>query len=302
MSRWCAKVLNGGYAYENDDRLIGELTYYRLQFNGTTEINGKTYHNLLKYQTYTKVYCNDIIAYMREEDKKVYITYSKDSSYEFLVFDFGLKEGDKFPGSEIAEPRECIETGFVETTNGPRRYMKFSSEFGYEYDMLVEGIGPYNSNTSNYHYGGSIFKPTFALTACNPGCDILDILLYERKLNENYEMPGEITWKNPVCFEAFGAHDPTIWKWGNYDFLGAVENTLTEGTDVEITLENNAVNVNSSTTDILFVETYDLEGRLLSTMKPVNNRCSVSLSSIGSMAIVKVTTTSGIYSTKVAPK
>lgn len=291
-----------GYAYENPDNISGELTYYRLQFRGTTEINGKIYHNLLKYYGYTR-YNSEIVAYMREEDKKVYVTFSDDSSEEYLRFDFGLKEGDKFQGSEISHARTCIETGFVNTATGPRRYMKFSSDvYEPEYDMLIEGIGPYKSTPETYYYGGSIIKPIYDISACHPKCDKFDILLYERKVNTYIEQKGEMIWTNPVCFEAIGKYDPSVWHWNNLEILGAVENTLTEGTDVEITVENNAVNVNSSTTDILYVETYDIEGRLLSTMKPVNNRCSVSLSSISGMAIVKVTTTTGIYSTKVASK
>ena len=103
--------------------------YVNVRFSGTTEIDGKTYHNCYAWKDGTEFSESDapVIAYMREEDGKVYAYYhymddpsilqnvldkygidmmpdcpvtfawtdTPDRNYERLLFDFNLKEGDE---------------------------------------------------------------------------------------------------------------------------------------------------------------------------------------------------------------
>lgn len=79
-------------------------------FDGTTEINGKTYHNLHLRETEEDGTQQEfIVAYMREENSKVYMiaaklafeqqhifgtAYFSNYNDELLVYDFNLSEGD----------------------------------------------------------------------------------------------------------------------------------------------------------------------------------------------------------------
>lgn len=308
-----------GYAHEYPGVHYGNMTYFRLQFSGTTELNGKTYHNLWKYSSYNLQFCEDkeIAAYMREENKRVYVytdseIFPADGSKEYLLYDFNISKGESYDVKYIRDDKpitiSCTETGYVDTPDGKRRYMKIESEERYysRQDMLVEGVGPYNSE--RYLHSGIIYRPYFAETNCYPDCNHYDVLLYQREVildgnDENKYLQGKMLWTNPACYEKIGVHDPSVWQWHKAGApWGGVESTMADGTDVEIKVEDNAVNVSSASTDILYVETFDLEGRMLTTVKPVNNRCQIPLSTISGVAVVKVTTTTGSYSTKVASK
>lgn len=294
-----------GYAAANPSFVYTELSYYRLQFSGTTEIGGKTYHNLYKYNGFNLLdYApRTLIAYMREEDRKVYICYDHNQSTEYLLYDFGLNEGESYNATDLlCGPNikvKCIGTGYVETTEGRRRYLKIerSEPQPYFFDMLIEGIGPCSS--TSYIDSGSLSMPFYDKSYEN---QTFDILLYQRTVldGDNKYYQGNMIYKIPVSFETIGSKDPSVWYWEKPQSDG-VESTMSDGTDVEIAVEGNAVNVSSASTDILYVETFDLEGRLLTTVKPVNNRCTIPLDSFGGITVVKATTTTGSFSSKVAP-
>jgi len=297
-----------GYASANPGTHYGELTYYRLQFSGTTEIGGKTYHNLYKYSEFNLLPYfsqNTLVAYMREEDKKVYICYEPDQPTEYLLYDFGLKEGESYNASDLLCGNnikiKCTGTGYVETSEGTRRYLKIdtSEPHPYFFDMLIEGIGPCSSNS--YKDSGSINRPFYDKSASIPPTQIYDVLLYQRTVLEgdNKYYQGEMIYKIPVSFELIGSKDPSVWYWERPE-SGALESILSDNSEVDFAIDENVVTVSSASTDILYVETFDLDGRLLSTVKPVNNRCLIPLKSSDNVIIVKATTSTGSYSAKVA--
>lgn len=104
---------------------IGEVNYYlfKMKFDGTTEIDGKTYHNLKTYDCFGYNYDRETgqstlveevestsVFYLREEEGKVYVYYrGKGNSYFFvdvpegydepsetLLYDFNLNPGESY--------------------------------------------------------------------------------------------------------------------------------------------------------------------------------------------------------------
>lgn len=105
---------------------IEDGSTWREWFEGTTQINGTTYHNLHLRATYPEYVVEDVIAYMREEDGKVYsITANPivgvgvgsifqtlriaQTDKEALAYDFNAKEGETIVRFSNAD--DCVIDG-----------------------------------------------------------------------------------------------------------------------------------------------------------------------------------------------
>ncbi len=295
----------------------GETSYMRQQFKGTTEIDGKTYHNLYVYSYY---YLNDfmpktLVAYMREENKKVYarLAYPEsfaadrfpwiaDNNEEVLLFDFGLNVGDKFllpNGLEAV----CSETGNIETANGTRRYIKFGDFFQYGF-YLIEGIGPCIDTDYDMH-SSSIAMPYTEAIAANPNPRIYDTLLYERVVNSGDKegLQGAINFKSPY-FATHGVHDPSVWNWPAAE-QGAVQSIAAEAlpdSAAKIEVADGSVSVKAVKGSLKFVELYSVDGKLITTFAVTAGDQFVFSSALlpAGATIVKASTSEGSASLLVA--
>ena len=174
--------------WESENVFEAEKCYRDIEqrFDGTTEIDGKTYHNLKARQTYPRLTDEHIVAYMREEDGRVYtrgnMEVAKDmlnlfycdnflrfEPAEALVYDFNLLEGDTyhwFSDSEInarykagydswiSEPVEVTEIRSIDYEGKAFRVQDIKYRYpstlpnwySYFRGMVIEQIGDYNGN------------------------------------------------------------------------------------------------------------------------------------------------------------
>lgn len=148
------------YLYNNINELDGEDSYttYRLEFIGTTEINGKTYHNLYRYTDTIDVGQDDPIAYMREDaGKAVYCLRTTDQTAEQQLYDF--ENAPHFYQNNYYRYRNLQVTGAEDVEYAERAHRRYMVAANTPCN-LIEGIG--------FDYGnGNLYEP---LTDMEPDC------------------------------------------------------------------------------------------------------------------------------------
>ncbi len=220
----------------------GNVSFFRLQFDGETEINGKVYTNLYMYDTYFLFsHAQAPIAWMREENKKVYailnpdyidlaseygcMIYNGSADGEVLLMDYGVKPDESFIIGTAENGYNVVCTNVEPMQFGNQSREKFTLQVKLNDSdetrtiQVVEGVGTISEEFPGM--GSIIFPFTEQLVGLNYP-QPYDGWLYERDVLDMdtsigvpdlyvYRM-GEITIKSPI-FDYCGIHDPTVWYW-----------------------------------------------------------------------------------------
>jgi len=111
-----------------------QFQYYKL-FEGTTEIDGKTYHRLLRGVDLDSL--SYYLAFRETADKKVYL---HTGSQEFLLYDFGASVGDTL--DILYRDVVVTEVDTILLENGEeRRRLTLEYENAWSPGIWIEGIG-----------------------------------------------------------------------------------------------------------------------------------------------------------------
>lgn len=162
---------------------------YEKYFKGDTIINNKKYKKFYykeieeKYkdgQTTLSYYCNDLMAFVREDSlKRVY--YCDKSLTEILIYDFGLQVGDSILITDIYGLNSSIQYNHVTSIDSVYIFDRYRKRTYFEYGgSQIEGIGKscgvrsyyltnnpafyalrdyYYKNEKSYHFPASEIKP-----------------------------------------------------------------------------------------------------------------------------------------------
>lgn len=227
-----------GHPYEH-------FTYYRLACGDIKTIEDKSYYEICQYDGYLMPEDAKTVAYMREQDGKVFVRYPSDLEHmaynyystdydptpsnpdgiyigqEHLLYDFNMNEGDcielppRYPSDEYVISLKCIETGTIESEGRTRKYLKFDNEaspgsrFWMSYRYIVEGIGPVGDCNFTWPYRAYPFS---SYVQNYPNIN----LLYQREMasivNDKECSQGKMLYKTPL-FDVFGVCDPTVYYW-----------------------------------------------------------------------------------------
>lgn len=296
--------------------------YYRMGVGKVAVVNGKAYQRIASYTNFRRSYTNHV-AYMREENGKVFALYDEDSldpygyygaGKEYLLYDFNMKVGESLTLEPRADGEEgivlkCIETGVTETKHGTRRYLKFdrnasaTTQSWMAYEYLVEGIGP---------VGNCNFAVPYRLMDV-PTCSDCESpwsidFLYQRGVegdnhddNEHYQ--HEMLWTVPA-FEVWGVHDPSVWLYPTKESGDAsVENiTMPSMPDQSIALEKrgNQIVITSINNELTEVVLYDMLGRALARYAPASHEFKLDLEGLDTrIIVVRAVTSTGSRSFKI---
>lgn len=223
------------------------IEYNRLACGQKTVINGTEYTQILQYSSCLMPEDARVIAYMREEDGKVYVRHPYEiggslynyyqNDYEFerddfvpgygcehLLYDFNMKVGDILelepgfeydPSSKEALTLKCVETGTVTLEGVTRRYLRFDRNVNLHtniwltYEYLVEGVGPIGNCNFTLPYRADPLSGMYT--------QLQQIqFLYQRKRPENTAsgtpLQGEMLYRAPF-FDVMGFCDPSVFYW-----------------------------------------------------------------------------------------
>ena len=224
------------YYYKNvvlDERERPDLqdAFYRMEFKGETEINGKTYHNCYHYFTDKLDAAGEVpVAFVREQDRRVYVVFNDafecddviyqqknrnpksedyEDSGEYLVYDFADmgQYCAMSPVSGLApDGEETVQVG----SNSCKRY--YLSQNGVRRYSIVEGVG------CETPVQGNLLIPLKLLANCT--CDETRGLshledasgrvLYQGPYYEKYQLTGveELSVDKPAdggnCYNLMG--------------------------------------------------------------------------------------------------
>lgn len=120
-------------------------TYFRLACGDIKKIEGQDYYEICQYSSFIAPDKPSVVAYMREQDGKVFVRYPSDLEHydfnyfcydfdtytddeaavrigtEHLIYDFNMEEGDSIelpsrnPSEEDLITLKCVETGVIES-------------------------------------------------------------------------------------------------------------------------------------------------------------------------------------------
>ena len=294
-----------------------QFEYHRLACGNQKRIDDKEYTEICKYTSFLKPDNAEVIAYMREEEGKVYVRYPKeigrhffnffwqdfeaydspkfnpDFGNEHLIYDFGMEAGDVIElegGMIYEEPAtlKCVETGTVNFDGIERKYLKFDKDvnltclFWMNFEYIIEGIGPVGNCNFTMPFRSD---PTSSLISSFTSIR----LLYQRELptkedNES-EIQGKMLYKPPY-FEIYGICDPSVylWKSNQNQEVPSAENH--KGTDVNIRYDSGG-NIYCGEEPLKTVTEYNMIGQEIATHSPADNRFKVSLGHRGKVAKVE---------------
>lgn len=117
---------------------IGSLDVYHNVVDGDTTINGRQYKKVYAYPQHGREKATFSCVF-REEGQKIYAPLTVETVYlpqvngETLLYDFSLKEGDKFGGNDLYVVEKVDN---VEMDGKPRKRITFNG-----CDTWIEGIG-----------------------------------------------------------------------------------------------------------------------------------------------------------------
>jgi hypothetical protein len=179
----------------------GVVRTEKCELKGDTVIVGVTYKKYYEEGVYRMA--------MREENKKVYVQY-KSSNQEVLLYDFGLKEGERFTSSHDEEYVFTSED-YVEYDNKELRRMKLVNvNDSRDINYWIEGIGALAGPTTPFYYGMTGGEDT-SIASCYVG----DQCIYRR--NENsIQLPASDAAKSSALFDLSGRKLNTTPQKGIY--------------------------------------------------------------------------------------
>ncbi len=294
-------------------------TYFRLACGNIKEIEGQEYYEICQYDSFIVPDNPSIVAYMREQDGKVFVRYPSDLEridcnyfcYDFdtypdaddavkigpehLIYDFNMEEGDsielppRYPSDEDLITLKCVETGVIESEGTTRKYLKFDRELTngnivwMSYEYIVEGIGPIGDCNFTLPYRS---YPYTSYISTFPNIR----LLYQREraedLRQNEFIQGKMLYKPPF-FEIYGICDPSVYMWPTSQSQEVPSTENHKGTDVNIRYDS-AGNIYCGEEPLKTVTEYNMIGQEIATHSPADNRFKVSLDYRGK--VVKVET------------
>lgn len=297
-------------------------TYFRLSCGNIKEIEGQEYYEICQYDSFIVPDNPSIVAYMREQDGKVFVRYPSDLErndfnyfynefdmlpnkdeevnigLEHLIYDFNMEEGDsielppRYPADEYRITLKCIETGFIEADGINRKYLKFDRELTngnkvwMSYEYIVEGIGPVGDCNFSLPYRSYQYT-SYIRTFPNLR------LLYQRekaKVSENSDnielTQGKMLYMPPF-FEIYGICDPSVYLWKSNQNQEVPSTENHKGTDVNIRYDSGG-NIYCGDEPLKTVTEYNMIGQEIATHSPEDNRFKVSLDYRGK--VVKVET------------
>ena len=179
----------------------GVVRTEKCELKGDTVIGGVTYKKYYEEGVYRGA--------MREENKKVYVQY-KSSNQEVLLYDFGLKEGERFTSSHDEEYVFTSED-YVEFDNKELRRMKLVNvNDSRDVSYWIEGIGALAGPTTPFYYGMTGGED-ISIASCYVG----DQCIYRR--NENsIQLPATDADKSSALFDLSGRKLNTTPQKGIY--------------------------------------------------------------------------------------
>ena len=134
---------------------------------------------------------------MREENKKVYVQY-KFSNQEVLLYDFGLKEGERFTSSDGQEYVFTSED-YVEYDNKELRRMELVNvNDSRDINYWIEGIGALAGPTTPFYYGMTGGEDS-SIASCYVG----EQCIYRRNSN-SILLPATDTTKSVSIYDLSG--------------------------------------------------------------------------------------------------
>ena len=179
----------------------GVVRTEKCELKGDTVIVGVTYKKYYEEGVYRMA--------MREENKKVYVQY-KSSNQEVLLYDFGLKEGERFTSSHDEEYVFTSED-YVEYDNKELRRMKLVNvNDSRDINYWIEGIGALAGPTTPFYYGMTGGEDT-SIASCYVG----DQCIYRRVPN-SIQLPATDADKSSALFDLSGRKLNTTPQKGIY--------------------------------------------------------------------------------------
>ena len=171
----------------------------KCELKGDTVIGGVTYKKYYEEGVYRRA--------MREENKKVYIF---NNNQEVLLYDFGLKEGERFTSSHDEEYVFTSED-YVEYDNKELRRMKLVNVNDSRYiNYWIEGIGALAGPTTPFYYGMTGGEDT-SIASCYVG----DQCIY-RRVSNSIQLPATDADKSSALFDLSGRKLNTTPQKGIY--------------------------------------------------------------------------------------
>lgn len=233
-----------------------KLEFYRLCCGPAVQIYGKEYTPIYKYSSFAVPDKPVVIAYMREENGKVYRHHTTDygSNFEwddildvygqhdeYLLYDFNMEVGDEMTmnltesesaGDEIGINiiLKCIDKGVIDTEYGPRKFLRFDKSKSFQtsrvpFDYIIEGIGP----VGNCNFAIPYRYPE-RMSMVNHFFDI--DLLYQRHIStpdsHGNRYQGAMMYKSPV-FDVMGVYDKSVWFWPSEHDNGDAVQSVSDG-------------------------------------------------------------------------
>ena len=167
----------------------GVVRTEKCELKGDTVIGGVTYKKYYEEGVYRMA--------MREENKKVYVQY-KSSNQEVLLYDFGLKEGERFTSSHDEEyvftSEDCVEYDNKEL----RRMKLVNVNDSRDINYWIEGIGALAGPTTPFYYGMTGGEDT-SIASCYVG----DQCIYRRD-PDSIQLPATDTPKSVSIYDLSG--------------------------------------------------------------------------------------------------
>ena len=266
------------------------MKYYRLACGDKIEIEGMQYYEIRQYSSFRMPEDALVVAYMREENGKVYARYRDDigipahnyyglDTEEHLLYDFNMNEGDVIilDSGGFGEgylTLKCVETGTVVIDGISRRYLRFDrkvnseTEWWMTYKYLVEGVGPVGNCNFTIPY-----RTETAATMFSQFQDIR--LLYQREVlpirESEKQMQGRMLYRS-AYFDLFGVCDSSVFYWASTcaDVLSPVRHNV-EDLDIKLRWIDGTYHIINKNKVLKEVVVYNVIGERLDTFYPESN-------------------------------
>ena len=241
----------GHVKYSRDLSTVRTGSFARLACDGKEVIDGTEYVRICEYSSYLKPDDAPVIAYMREDEGKVYVRYAgslseneynyymsdfieveggiPDFSEEHLLYDFNMKEGDVieldlgfgyYEESEYSREcgkltLKCVGTGTIAVDGVQRRFLKFDKKVNISTNawMQYEYLVEGVGPVGNCNFT----MPYRSEPKTSMISNIEEIrMLYQREAAPSGEiervLQGRLLYRSGY-FDVFAVCDPSVYYW-----------------------------------------------------------------------------------------
>ena len=306
--KWYYQYFTDGELCPEDYELCGSLAFefYELYFDGDTIISGIAYKKLhARYQFMNKPEQDKVAAYMREENKRVYVVGAQEKVLDLEVQSYEFR-GDVAKGPyydltgevvayDFADPigllsgtwggnRDNMSVTQVTTLQGETRdeftYLESDSNDPtlYPAKTIIEGIG-----AVRIARGGSFINPNYGPVWHR--CNCPETGQFSHFVNENGEVEYAL-WR-PYCYLLYDEFDQNdlVGCYSNDLYERYLRTKLTSSTE-RVTLQGNEVVISSAAGQILIarpagrdqgaVNIYDLSGKPVKSLPVSQSNVAIS--------------------------